>query len=322
MPIPAPLVAWLLEDADPSVRWRMYRDLLGRPEDDPDLAEARAAIGSTGWAERILAGQLAEGQWDAPGTTPRELYLPKYTATNWRLLVLSDLGVDRTHPGVARAVDLVLRRQGGDDGGLGGSDSEVCYTGNAVRMFTRFGYGDDPRVRRAVDWLVATQKADGGWHCFDGASEGTLDGWEALAGFSAIPAAQRSPAVERSIERGAEFYLTRGLLHEGERPYGPWRRLHYPWHYYYDYLVGLHVLTELGYGRDARLGEALDLLESQRRPDGRWLLDAVHPDLDLALADYAVRTPVYPFALELPGEPSRWITLLALRVLALAGRSP
>jgi len=82
--------------------------------------------------------------------------------------------------------------------------------------------------------------------------------------------------------------------------------------------VGLDVLTSLGYGDDRRMRAPLDRLERKRRPDGRWNLDAAHPDLGATA--YSVRTPVYPFVLELPGAPSRWITTTALAVLRRAGR--
>jgi hypothetical protein len=52
------------------------------------------------------------------------------------------------------------------------------------------------------------------------------------------------------------------------------------------------------------MAEAIEVVRAKRQPDGRWLLDRVHPgrvhvDLD---------GPV--------GTPSRWNTLRALRVLA------
>jgi hypothetical protein len=50
------------------------------------------------------------------------------------------------------------------------------------------------------------------------------------------------------------------------------------------------------------MAEAIDLVRAKRRPDGRWLLDRVHPGR-------------VHFHLEQVGQPSRWITLHALRVL-------
>jgi hypothetical protein len=318
MAVAAELVHWLLEDSDPSVRFRTYEGVLGRSAGDGELEAARADIGHTGWAERIMALQLPEGQWDSPGTSSDELYWPKYIATNWRLLVLADLGLTRSTPAIDRAIRLVLGRWGGPDGCFGGAGSETCITGNALRLFWQVGASETPEADGATQWLVEQQKADGGWHCFP-SERGSLDGWEALAAFAHIPRPKRSAAVQRAVERGAEFYLERGLLQENGLSYAPWRRLHYPVHYYYDLLVGLDFLTRLGYARDERLRVPLEILEGLRGADGRWTMGPLHPDL-AEEAEYGVRTPYYPFALEPAGVPSRWITLSALRVLLEAGR--
>src|SRR5438445_5263154 len=144
---------WLLaKDADPSVRLRVLRDVLGRPRDDPAILRALKEIGRKGWAAKILAEQHPKGHWATPGTSARELYRPKYVATNWRLLVLADLGMTKKNPRVARAVNLFVRRFS-RTGDLGGPRSEVCFTGNAVRLLVRFGYLRAPRMGPATNWL-------------------------------------------------------------------------------------------------------------------------------------------------------------------------
>jgi hypothetical protein len=310
---------FLLNESDPSVQYRVLRTLLDRPEDDSEVRSARDRIGQSGWVAEIMRTQQPSGQWDTAGTTARDLYTPKYVSSNWKLLVLSDLGVSREFPGIETGVRLFLDRFSKEEDGLGGKDSEVCFTGNAVRMLVRLGFGEEPLVRRSIDWLVKTQLADGGWHCDPGATEGTLDCWEALAAFATLPPALRSEPVRRSIERGAEFYLERALQHEGSSAYAPWLRWHYPTHYYYDLLVGLDVLSALGYATDPRLRPALQLLEDRRNTDGSWNLDAHHPDVPADDA-YRIRTPAYPFVLEFAGRPSRWITTTAAIVLRRAGR--
>jgi hypothetical protein len=68
-------------------------------------------------------------------------------------------------------------------------------------------------------------------------------------------------------------------------------------------LRALDHFRAAGVQLDARLGEALQSVKSLRQSDGRWLLDRSH---DESLA--------FPFN-EQVGQPSRWNTLRALRVL-------
>jgi hypothetical protein len=308
---------WLLNHSDPSVVWRFLIEVMALPPDDARVLGARRRIGHEGWAAELLALRQPQGQWDNAGTSRSELYRPKYTATNWRLLVLAELGMTCADPRVAQSAELLLRVYD-EYGALDGAESEACVTGNAARMMALFGLGADARVQRALQWLISSQKADGGWNCFP-SDTGTLDAWEALAAFSVIPSEERSPTVKGAIERGAQFYLERHLLNEGSTPYAPWQRLHYPNHYYYDFLVGLDVLTRLGFSNDKRLSRALDLLESKPSADGRWLLEGAHPDVTPG-EDYNLRTPFFPFCLEMVGWPSAWITVTALAVLRRAGR--
>ncbi|MFZ0891185.1 MAG: prenyltransferase/squalene oxidase repeat-containing protein [Thermoplasmata archaeon] len=319
MSLPPELQDFLLKETDPSVQYRVLRFLLDRPEDDPEVQTAREQIGRAGWVAQIMRTHQPEGQWDTAGTSARDLYTPKYISTNWRLLVLSDLGVTRAFPGIEPSVRLFLNRFSTEEDGLGGKDSEVCFTGNAVRMLVRLGFQEEPLVRKSIDWLLKTQLADGGWHCDPSATQGTLDCWEALAAFATLPPQLRTEGVRRSIERGAEFYLERGLWHEGSTTYAPWLRWHYPTHYYYDLLVGLDVLTALGYATDPRIRPALQLLEERRNSNGSWNLDAQHPDVSPE-ESYQPRTPIYPFVLELADRPSRWITTTAAIVLQRSGR--
>jgi hypothetical protein len=158
-------------------------------------------------------------------------------------------------------------------------------------MLTRFGYHDDSRVRRLLDRLLKDQKEDGGGHYWE-SSVGTLDCWEAIAAFAVVPEQDRSAKMRDSIRRGAEFYLEGQLLNEGE-DYPPWRRLHYPIHYY-DVLVGLDVLTSLGYAGDARLKPALELLERKRLSDGRWNIESPSDPEDFARGPGNLKHPWCP----------------------------
>ncbi len=309
------VVNWLLGEDQPAIRYHALTQLLDRPWDEPEVKEARGAITERGWAADILRNQLPSGAW----VSDDNLYRPKYVGTNWMLLVLGDLGLTRDEPRIRRACELWIQRFAKPDGGFGTDameKGELCLVGNTARALVQFGYADHPKVRAAFDWLVREQKDNGGWHCWG--RNGVLDAWEGLSAFAALSKGKWTAEMKRSVERGAEFYLERRLYRQGSR-YGSWFRFHYPVHYYYDLLVGLDVLTSLGYGDDERLAYALGVLNQRRRPDGRWVLDAVHPDLEGSSVKCYQKTPPAPFALEAVNEPSKMITLRALRVLKHAG---
>jgi len=303
---------WLLEPSQPAVQYRTLLDLLER---DSEAKHVLANVPKVGWAHDILKSQRPEGHWESRS----DLYRPKYSATIWRLIVLADLGLTRTDPRIRKPCEMFLNEYYRPDGGFDSpssewSRSELCVTGNLARTLTLCGYGEDPRVFSAFDWLVRNQMDDGGWHCmYERAfGRGTLDCWEGLSAFAVLPRRKWTRSIKRTIEKGAEFYLSRNMFRQGHS-YKPWLRFHYPVHYYYDTLVGLDVITALGYGDDKRLKPALRLLEYKRLPNGTWLLDSVHPDLGIG-AGYRFKAP-RKFALEKPVRPSKWITLIALRVL-------
>jgi hypothetical protein len=309
---------WLLEPSQPAVRYLAMRDLFDGTS-RTDLKETGRLITSRGWVADILAKQQPGGYW----VNGDKLYRPKYISTNWMLLTLSDLGVTREDPRIARACSLWMDRFSKSDGGFnveGGRKSEHCLTGNTARALIRFGYVDEPRVRSALDWLVKTQKENGGWHCWG--SSGTIDSWEGLSAFAVYPRQKWTKGMKSAVERGCEFYLKRELCKQGAN-YEPWFRFHFPSHYYYDLLVGLDFMTALGYTDDKRLGLAVSHLKNKRRKDGRWNLDAVHPDYDNGgkwpnwWEQYKGR--YHPFALEEVGGPSKMITLRALTVLMRLG---
>jgi hypothetical protein len=186
---------------------------------------------------------------------------------------------------------------------------ELCAAGIATRALVRFGYGDDPGVRRTLEWFAQVANPKGGWSHFG--SGRNLDSWHALGALAALPRPKRSAAMQRAAEAGAEYFLECELHRQGGR-YEPWYSFHYPVHYFYDILVGLDIITQLGYGDDPRLGYALSLLAKKRLPDGRWALDKVW-------ASSSKSGSMKPFALETEGSSSKMITLLALSVLNRVG---
>ena len=312
---------WLLEEEQPSIRYLALTQLLGRKESDSEVKESKARIPKVGWASDILARRNPAGWWEQD----KGWMEPRFTSTHWSMLALADLGATRAIPEVAASAEYWMAKSplvGGGVGGFGKGKGHHCYTANMARGLLRFGFEDDPRVRKTLDWIVRTAHPKGGWSCRyvkEGpAPSRTLDAWEGLAAFAAYPRSKWTPAMKSCVERAAEFYLERELHEQGER-YEPWHRFHWPVHYYYDLLVGLDCLTALGYGEDRRLGYALDLLLKRQRPDGRWNMDAFQPDPYQEFVDYFETHPgkcPVPLTFEKEGQPSKMITLRARTVLS------
>jgi hypothetical protein len=306
---------WLLEETQPSVRYRALTQLLGKSEQDSEVESAKEMSTGRGWAADILAKQSPSGWW----IDGESFYTPKYLSTNWMLLILADLGLTKADPRIAKTCESWIDRFAKKDGGFskeGMSKSHLCIVGNTARALVQFGYVDHPKVESAFNWLVKNQASLGGWSCFG--SGRNLDSWEGLSAFAIYPRQKWTRSMKRCVEMGAEFYLQRELHKQGPY-YSPWYRFHYPIHYYYDLLVGLDFLTALGYVDDRRLKHAVSVLKKKRRRDGKWNLDAVHPNVGGAMASWHKKHPnqkPIPFALESPGQPSKMITLIAMRVLS------
>jgi hypothetical protein len=316
-----PVLDWLLEPSQPSIRFLTLTQVMQRPGSDPEVRAARAEIANDPWVREMLSRRDAGGWWVRDGGRME----PRFLGTHWTMLALADLGATNEIPEVRESCEYWMAKSplaGGGVGGLGKGKGHHCFTANMARALIRLGYADDPRILRTMEWVARTAHPKGGWTCrfsTDGpATSRTLDAWEGLGAFAVYPREKWTPVMRSVVERTAEYYLERELHQQGDR-YEPWFRFHWPTHYYYDLLVGLDCLTALGYGEDPRLGFALEVLRSKRGRDGKWKLDAVQtdPDADGArwFAEHPEKRPT-PLAFEAPGRPSKMITLRARAALA------
>jgi hypothetical protein len=320
------VISWLLEEDQPSIRYLTLTELLDKPEKDSDVKSAKKNITKVGWAQEILDKQLPGGFWYHDKSLFNPAF-PTFHATFWMLLILSDLGLTKEEPKVAKASELWMERCATKDGGFswnGKAGGHLCITGNSARALVKFGYQDHPKVGRAFEWIVKNQAEKGGWSCWNFGKKRTgrtLDSWEPLSAFSVYPRQKWSRSMKLACERGAEFFLERELHKQGAR-WEPWYRFHYPVHYYYDLLVGLDFMTALGYSDDKRLRYAISLLREKRRRDGRWNLDESRPE-ESVLTEFRKKNPNakdWPaFVLEKPRQPSKMITLTASKILNRVG---
>jgi hypothetical protein len=296
-------VEWLLA-GDPSVRWQVMGDLLGRSEDQ--VAIERARVTTVGWGAQLLAAQDPDGGWAGA------LYSPKWTSTTYTLLLLQRLGLEQGDPRALAGCRQLWDGARWYGGGLTLAktirEPETCITGMLVLLAATFGH-DDARVDPTVEWLVGQQLADGGWNCESirrGSSHGSFH--TSITVLEALWAYERgggSVPVGSAMVAGREFFLDHHLYRShrtGEVVDRAFARFPFPPQWHFDIMRGLEHFRAAGAERDGRLEQAVDEVRRARRADGRWPMCRPYPGR-------------YWFALETRG-PSRWSTLRAIRVLS------
>ncbi len=299
---------WML-DSDPAIRWQVMRDLTDA--DDATVAAERARIADEGWGARLLALQAADGEWGGATYSPpvsRDPDVQPWTPTAFTLQLLRLFGIDPADDRVRHAVELVGEHSTWEYDGSRFFDGEVepCINGMTVAIGAYFGQD----VSRIVARLLGEPLDDGGWNCeaefgsTRSSFNSTISVLEGLLEYENRVGA--TPQITGARERAHEYLLDRHLMRRlstGEIIDERWLGFSFPMRWHYDVLRGLDYFRAAGVRPDERLAEAIDLVESKRTADGRWLLEntyagAVHFELE-----------------DGDGRPSRWNTLRALRVL-------
>jgi hypothetical protein len=243
------------------------------------------------------------------------------------LTLLRELGLDPASDEARHAVGLVrdhVRWRGWDwDGAWRGPDYEgnpffagevePCINGQVAASGAYFGQD----VQRIVGRLLGEQLSDGGWNC-EAPNSSTRSSFntticvlEALIEYEVAGGSKSVEAREARL-RGQEYLLDRRLFHRrstGEviehdrKGDSTFTQFSFPTWWHYDALRGLEYLRRAGATPDERVTEAIALVESKRDGEGRWPLENQYPGTMPVELD------------EGEGQPSRWNTLRALRVL-------
>jgi hypothetical protein len=232
------------------------------------------------------------------------------------MLLLRDFGLPPANRQASRACKLLLEQglqpDGGFDYGVWAEwthRSETCVTGMVLSLLAYFNY-DDARLDGALNLLLEEQMPDGGWNCrrYQGATHAsvhtTISVLEGLRCFE-LNFQRKLGAVRVAQSRGREFLLAHRLFRShrtGEVIKPVFLRFAFPPRWHYDILRALDYFQSTNAPRDPRLEEAIDMVRHARQSDGRWLLQNSHQGKT-------------HFTLERLGQPSRWNTLRAWRVL-------
>jgi len=314
------VMRWLLE-GPPWVQYRTRRDLLGENEEDLTVAQSRQAMISD---PALLC--LIRGLSDWPG-----MVLNSHKSAGHpihKLVFLADLGFRADDPGMAAVTDRVLAHRSGVgpfqvlmniSRAYGGSGEDqwawaLCDAPLLLYALSLFGFGEDPRVKEALEYLTGLVR-ENGWPCAVSPQLGSFRGpgrredpcpYATLAMLKALSLnlqGQQSPAARSGAESLLKLWAERQTRH----PYmffmgTDFCKLKVPL-VWYDLLHIVEVLSRFPFlAQDSRLTEMSGMLRGKADNQGRFTGESVW----LAWKGWEFGQKK---------SPSRWLTLLARRAL-------
>jgi len=314
------LTSWLLE-GPPWVQYRTRIDLLGQTENTSEVRATREAMLAHPQIQDLVS-ELQE--W--PGQilkTHKDAKHPLH-----KLTFLADLGLRSSDIGVQHILDRILEHQSSEGpfqvqvnipiryGGTGEDQWAwmLCDAPLIIYALVKFGQGEDPRVKAAVDHLIDLI-GDNGWPCSVSPDLGKFRG----PGRKGDPCPYANLVMLKALSQlpefgdhevcrtGAETLLSLWEQRKERRPYlfamgTDFAKLkaHLIW---YDILHVLDVLTQFSWLKeDDRLQEMVAMVKSKEDEHGRFTPESVWrawKDWDFGQKR----------------EPSTWLTLLARRML-------
>jgi hypothetical protein len=313
-------IDWLL-GGEPWIAYKTRLDLLGQSEHDPQVRSARESMVANVQVKNLLS-ELAG--W--PG-----IVISSHKSANQpfhKLTFIADLGLKADDPGMDIIVERILSHQSAEGPfqlsanipvHYGGSGEEgwawaLCDAPLIIYALEKFGLGKEPRVKVAVEYLAGLVR-NNGWPCAVSKELGKFRGpgrkddpcpfanLAMLKMLSETDEWRDSPACHM----GTDTLLTLWSQSATGHPYmffmgTDFRKLKVPF-IWYDLLHVLNVLSRFTWLRqDARLLDMLGILINKMDGQGRFSLESVWT----AWKDWEFGQKK---------EPSRWLTLLAWRII-------
>lgn len=297
------IIDWLLE-GDVSIQYQVYRDLLAIKKQD-----LQDRIATEGWGSQFLSYRKKEGHWGD------RFYQPKWISTHYTILDLKNLAISPQNAEIRQSISQVIETLKGPDGGIfpigAEKKSDVCVNGMFLNYAAYFRIQED-ELKSIVDFLLEEHMKDGGFNCNSNTTgathsslHSTISVLEGVLEYTKNSYKYRIEELQRAADKAREFILQHRLFRShrtGSIIDKKMLMLSYPSRWKYDILRALDYFQFAGISYDPRMREALDVLKKKRRKDGKWAVQAKHPGQT-------------HFDMEKTGDPSRWNTLRALRVL-------
>ena len=313
-------IDWLLE-GEPWIEYRTRRDLLGQSEDNAQVMSARSSMLADAKIQNLVA-ELTNWPWTVI-SSHKSAGQPFH-----KLTFLADLGLTAMDPGMEGITSRILKNRS-DEGPFqlpvnipthyGGTGQEqgawaLCDAPLIVYAMAKFGLKNESAVQVAIDYLSGLIR-DNGWPCAVSRELGNFRGpgrkddpcpyanLVMLKALSEFEERRNGPACRKGADIALSLWSDSATRH----PYmffmgTDFRKLKVPF-VWYDLIHVLDVLSSFSWLKnDSRLLDMLWLLRNKADQDGRFSLESVWT----AWKDWEFGQKK---------EPSRWLTLMAWRIM-------
>jgi hypothetical protein len=316
---------WLLETNNTGVRYLALRDLIGLPQENPELIKAKNESYKNGQIGEVLKHMDSDGYWVRSGSG----YNPKYYSGVWSLILLSQLGAsvkddERIGKACAYYLDHAFTKDRSVSSNGVPSGVVDCLQGNMCGALNDLGY-EDKRLDLAYDWMARSVVGDGvkyyaykcGPNFVCGANGKKSCAWGATKvtlALGKLKKSQQTPVIVKAIQAGVDFLLSTDPVRADyptrtdTKPSRDWWKFGFPVFYITDLLQIVEAILTVGHGNDPRLKNALDYILSKQDRQGRFLLEY----------DYSGKT-WGDFGEK--NQPNKWVTYRVLKILKNLNRS-
>ena len=286
----------LLASNDEALQYFVRRDLLG------EKVGPVQQWWSLREAQKILRKQQADGSWSRPGLHEHPA-INHHLIETWRQFrfLVEQYGFTRDSPPAARAAEFLFscQTEEGDIRGILANQYITYYMGAIMALLIQAGYGDDPRMHKAFDWLLSMRQDDGGWsipmitHRLDRATQYRLSSEYAEPlqldrskpfSHNATGMILRAFAVHPQYRQSTEAQAAAKLLksrffqpdaYTSYQAASYWVRFEYPF-WWNNLVAALDSMSRIGLSRDdEQIAQALQWLVDHQEESGLWRVSYV-----------------------------------------------
>ena len=283
MKIPKNVTEWLLEEENPSIRYRFLRELQELPESDPELQSTRKQITSYQPVRNMLDAMHPEGYWEQINPRSKKSYGKDVEymrdTTHFILAYLAELGMTREDPKIEKAANryLSLLQPDGDF-----YRHFSCLYGLNIRTYMLLGFKDDSRLKKTINLMKKSIRYDNGYLCDTHEGKRKRRPVKSCVRGSAkvLYSLGELPELwDESFSKNiVEYFLNRNILYKTTNP-----RIYvrndagltmFPFYWGFGLIDVLLPLAKMGYGHDPRMESAWNVLARHKTEEGKYILDS------------------------------------------------